>query len=177
MSVIFAIIPNFSASVWSLTTVYGLFRRGGAEISPSSACCHLSLSLSLHRSAVHGSESVLHALSTQPRPTERKNIFAGWVTGWSSLDLVSAGSVCKSHTRQSLSRQGAPRPVCFRTVTCDSVIYREKGGLEAWLHPLDGYKIWLWMWLSREGRSQCLLKCVNVCDRKRQKQNFLSFLV
>lgn len=27
MSVIFAIIPNFSASVWSLTTVYGLFRK------------------------------------------------------------------------------------------------------------------------------------------------------
>lgn len=58
---------------------------------------------------------------------EKNENFAGWMNGWSSLDFVSAGTVCKWQTRQSLSRQGAPRPVCFRAVTCDSVIYKEMG--------------------------------------------------
>lgn len=55
----------------------------------------------------------------------------GWFAGWSGLDLVSAGSVCKRQTCQSLSRQEAPRPVCSRAVICDSTIYKGMGGLEA----------------------------------------------
>ncbi len=145
-----------------------LSTRDGAEISPSSACCHLSPSVEERCPWFW-----ISAAWSEHRGSSHREffwgIFAGWLTGWSSLDFVSAGSVCKRQTSQSLSRQGAPRPVCFRAVTCDSVIYKGMGGLEAWIHPLDGYKTWRWLGMdgiSPLSRSMIsviliLLKCVS----------------
>lgn len=52
----------------------------------------VAVTLLLYRSAVHGAESVQHGLNTEAYA--HKEIFC-WLDGWSSLGLISAGSVCK----------------------------------------------------------------------------------